>query len=130
MSVHKPVNTSGIYFVTFTCYKWLHLIELTQAYDEVYNFFEVLQKQGHEVLGYTIMPNHVHFLLFFNMQKQSLNTVIGNGKRFMGYEIVKRLQKQNASAVLTILEQSVVEAERKRKGSGIRNISYGKEHSM
>ena len=40
--------------------------------------------------GYVIMPNHVHFLLYFTMQKQSLNTVIGNGKRFIGYEIINR----------------------------------------
>ncbi len=114
MSVHKPIDNSSIYFITFTCYKWLKLIDITQAYDEVYKFFSVLQKQDHTVLGYTIMPNHVHLLLFFNKQAQSLNTVTGNGKRFMGYEITKRLQKQNETAILALMEQGVIDAESKR----------------
>lgn len=31
------------------------------------------------------MPDHVHFLLHYTNTKQSLNTIIGNGKRFIGY---------------------------------------------
>jgi len=74
MAVHTPVERAGIYFVTFTCYRWLYLIEKTDAYDAVYNFFAVLNQKGHQVLGYTIMPNHVHLLFFFIGGKQSLNT--------------------------------------------------------
>ena len=39
-------------------------------------------QKGHQILGYTIMQNHFHFLLYFQKQKQSLNTIIGNGKRY------------------------------------------------
>jgi len=114
MSVHTLIEKSGVYFITFTCFKWLHLIELTNAYDQVYKFFEILNKNGHQLLGYTIMPNHVHFILFFRKQKQSLNTIIGNGKRFIGYEIIKRLKAQKQHSVLSILSDAVDPAERKR----------------
>jgi REP element-mobilizing transposase RayT len=114
MSVHTLIEKSSIYFITFTCYKWLPLIEITKAYDEVYYFFSILNKSGHQILGYTIMPNHVHFLLYFQKQKQSLNTIIGNGKRFIGYEIINRLQAQKQHSVLTILREGVEHAERKR----------------
>jgi REP element-mobilizing transposase RayT len=114
MSVHTLIEKSGVYFITFTCYKWLSLIEITKAYDEVYNFFSILNKNGHQILGYTIMPNHVHFLLYFQKQKQSLNTIIGNGKRFIGYEIIKRLVGQKQHSVLNILREGVDQAERKR----------------
>src|SRR5205085_2427270 len=65
-------------------------------------------------LGYTIMPNHVHFLLYFAKQKQSLNTIIGNGKRFIGYEIVKRLETQQQHPVLKMLSEAVDAAEQQR----------------
>jgi len=81
-----------MYFITFTCYDWLHLIEITNTYDEVYNFFDILNNSGHQLSGYVMMPNHFHLLLYFKMRKQSLNTTIGNGKRFIGYEIVERLE--------------------------------------
>jgi REP element-mobilizing transposase RayT len=114
MAVHKPVEGSGIYFITFTCFKWLRLFELTNSYDEVYKFFDVLNKAGHQVLGYTIMPNHVHLLLYFNKKQQPLNTVIGNGKRFIGYEIVKRLQHQKQEAILSLLKEGVPAVEKQR----------------
>jgi hypothetical protein len=41
MPVHTPIERSGIYFIIFTCYKWLHLIEITKAYDEVYKFLGI-----------------------------------------------------------------------------------------
>jgi len=44
MSVHTKIDKEGIYFITFTCHGWLPLIELSQGYDEVYNFFTALGK--------------------------------------------------------------------------------------
>lgn len=120
MAVHTPVEKAGIYFITFTCYRWLHLIEKTGAYDAAYNFFSILNQKGHQVLGYTIMPNHVHLLLYFSGGTQSLNTLIGNGKRFIGYEIVKRLEGQDDSDTLRRLEQGVAAVERRR----------GKKHEL
>ena len=114
MSIHTVIDRPGIYFITFTCYKWLHLIEQTKAYDEVYKFFDILNKNGHPVLGYVIMPNHLHLLLYFEKKKHSLNTVIGNGKRFIGYEIIRRLKIQKDDTLLVTLSDGVDPAERKR----------------
>lgn len=114
MSTHNPVNKSGIYFITFTCYRWLSLMEMTKAYEEAYKFFNILNQNGHQVLGYVIMPNHIHFLLYFQNNGQSLNTVVGNGKRFLGYEIVRRLKKQNAETVLAQLQQGVSDIKKSR----------------
>ena len=93
MSVHTIIDKEGIYFITFTCYNWLPLLELSNGYGTVYNFFKVLAKQNHTVLAYVIMPNHLHLLLHYNGGK-SLNTVIGNGKRFMAYEIIDLLDQK------------------------------------
>ena len=93
MPIHTRTNKEGIYFITFTCYGWLPLFEVSNGFDAVYHFFKALTMQGHTVLAYVIMPNHVHFLLHYNGGK-SLNTAIGNGKRFMAYEIIKLLEQK------------------------------------
>ena len=79
MSVHTKIDKEGIYFITF-CYGWLN-------------------RQGHTVLTYVIMPNHLHLLLHYSGGK-SLNTVIGNGKRFMAYEIVSLLEQKGEETLL------------------------------
>ena len=47
-------------------------------------------------------------------ETKSLNTIVGNGKRFISYEIVSRLKKQNENQLLSLLEQSVTDSDRKR----------------
>ncbi|HEV8286373.1 MAG TPA: hypothetical protein VGQ09_18825 [Chitinophagaceae bacterium] len=56
----------GIYFITFTCYRWLPLIELSNGYDLVYKWFDYLKTKNHFVTGYVIMPNHLHVLISFD----------------------------------------------------------------
>jgi REP element-mobilizing transposase RayT len=61
------------------------------------------------------MPNHLHCILFFPTNNFSLNKIISNAKRFMAYEIVKRLQATNQTGILTQL-QNAVTAKEKLKG--------------
>ena len=88
-------HNSGTLFVTFTCHQWLPLIEKTNGYDIIYKWFDHLKSYGHHTNGYVIMPNHVHVMISFINAKQSINRIIGNGKRFMAYEIIKRLETNN-----------------------------------
>lgn len=50
---------NGHFFITFTCHNWLSLIGITNSYDSIYKWFDVLNKQGHYITGYVIMPNRV-----------------------------------------------------------------------
>jgi REP element-mobilizing transposase RayT len=97
----------GTFFITFTCYNWLPLIEVVKGYDTIYNWFDYLKKQGHYINGYVIMPNHLHLLISFKETGNSINTIIGNGKRFMAYEIIKRLEAFNNSDLLRLLSEAV-----------------------
>ncbi len=106
-----PYN-DGTFFITFTCYDWLPLIDKTNGYDIVYKWFDHLKSKGHNINGYVIMPNHVHALISFTSTGQSINTIIGNGKRFMAYEIIKRLQTNGESDLLLMLQNNV-EAKRR-----------------
>ena len=104
----------GIYFITFTCYKWLPLIELAAAYDEVYKQFDILKSEGHYVLGFVIMPNHVHALLAMRDTGKSINKRIGTMKRFLAYVLVERLQKSGKNDVLKELAEGVHSTDKNR----------------
>lgn len=90
----KIIEPDGNYFITITCHQWLALIEQTRGYDLVYNWFDHLKSKGHFIKGYVIMPNHLHALIVFRNAGQSINTIVGTGKRFIAYEIINRLKQQ------------------------------------
>ena len=109
------------YYITFTCHRWLALFEITNSYDLIYNWIEVIKKNyGIKTTAYTIMPNHVHCILFFPTEKYDLNKIVGNGKRFMAYEIVKRLEAANDSKTLLQLKEGLTD----------RDVKKGQKHKV
>ncbi len=114
-------NNAALYYITFTCHQWLPLFETTNSYDLVYNWFDVIkEKYGIKTTAYTIMPNHVHCILFFPTEPFDLNKIVGNGKRFMAYEIIKRLEAKNDSQTLLRLKEGLRE----------RDVKKGKRHKV
>src|SRR5690606_5182132 len=89
MPVRKAIpDHFGIYFITMTCCGWIPLFQESDGYDAVYNWFDHLKSKGHFALGYVVMPNHLHALLGFrNTGEETINKIVGNGKRFMAYDI-------------------------------------------
>lgn len=114
MSTHKiHSEKDSFYFVTFTCYKWLTLIDETALYDYIPISFAELRKRHVNICGFVIMPNHIHLLLFVDEKCKDFNTVIGETKRFMAYEIVKRLKLANRTQILKLLSDGVQDNEKK-----------------
>ncbi len=60
------------------------------------------------------MPNHVHALLYFPQMPKSLNSLIGNAKRFLAYEIIKQLEQKKENQLLDILHGGVKKREAKK----------------
>ena len=108
------------YFVTFTCYKWISLFEITNRYDIVYNWFNILRVDGIDIVGYTIMPNHVHTIINFPLPGYNLNKIMSNAKRFMPYEIVNRLKNCTNHKVLQELRSNLTP----------REINKGQKHKI
>jgi len=77
-------------------------------------------------MGYVIMPNHLHLLIYFPEIDTILNKIIGEAKRFMAYEIIKRLKEKGDLKTLNFLKYGVTDEQRK---SG-QNIVYLRIHSM
>jgi hypothetical protein len=110
----KIPYSDGVLFITFTCHKWLHLIDITNGYDLVYKWFDHLKKEGHYIIGYQTMPNHIHAIIAFRNTGKDINKAIGGGKRFMAYEIISRLKKMERNDILQQLEEAVNASDRKR----------------
>ena len=105
---------TGLYFITFTCYKWLPLLEITNGYRRVYSWFDVLVRQGSYIVGYVIMPNHLHVIIAFKEHPQSINTRVGSGKRFIAYGLIDHLEMEKKSSLLKTLSDAVNSSDRKR----------------
>lgn len=115
MGVRKTqVQAPGYYFITFTNYGWLPLFALSGAYDLVYEWFDYLRRQGHQIIAYVIMPNHIHLMMAYSGSGKSINTLVGNGKRLMAYGISRRLLATQQTAILQQLAAAVPEGARAR----------------
>ena len=113
MATHqKHLEKNVFYFITFTCYRWLNLFERTQIFDFIPVSFTQLSTKDIKVVGFVIMPNHIHFVVFTGGKSQNLNREIGNTKRFLAYEIVNRLKSHNNIATLRILQSGVADKEK------------------
>jgi hypothetical protein len=106
--------TEGVFFITFTCYEWRPLIQICEGYDLVYHWFDYLKSQGHHIIGYVIMPNHLHAVIAFRNCGKSINTIIGNGKRFLAYDMVKRLNQMGSDVLLYELQAAVKPGDKSR----------------
>jgi len=116
MPTHQlQLQKEETYFVTFTCHKWLPLFDQTGLYNYFQKWFEYLGENQVLLLGYVIMPNHTHLLIHQRSKStKTLNTLVGNGKRFLAYEIVNRLHANNEMTTLDILQKDVSENERSK----------------
>src|SRR3954466_938870 len=106
-------NEPTLYYVTFTCYKWLPLFSITNSFDLIDKWFDYLRNTAAiKVTAYVIMLNHVHAILFFPDTNYNLNTIISNAKRLIAYKIVNRLKQGHENKILQQLEDAVSEREK------------------
>jgi len=115
MSVRKQISYKyGSFFITLTNASWLPLFDQANAYDVVYNWFDYLKSQGHYINAFVIMPNHLHAIISFSYTEKSINSIIGNGKRFMAYEIVKRMKALELDETLFSMRSMVHKTDKNR----------------
>ena len=99
--------------MTFTCYKWLPLLDKRDIHIFLPNWINEINKRGVLTCGYVFMPNHMHLLVYVQEYSKGLNHVIGEAKRFLAYEIVKRLKQKEDTSLLEILQKGVQTKESK-----------------
>jgi putative transposase len=90
------------FFVTTTCYKWYHLLEMESCkltISESINFLNT--KYNAATLGYVIMPNHIHLILYFKKGNQ-LSNWMRDLKKFTSVMVRQQIEK---SGNLDLLEK-------------------------
>jgi REP element-mobilizing transposase RayT len=115
MPVRKTIpEKDGVYFITFTCAGWLPLFSITDGYKFVYKWFDVLKAAKHYVIGYVIMPDHLHGIIAFTNTGKTINSIIGNGKRFLAYDLIKALEENQKIVLLHELTNRVNDSDKNR----------------
>ena len=89
-------------------------LNILNFYEEIYKWFDILKAKNIILVGYVLMPNHAHFLIYVSASSSILNKIIANGKRFMAYEIVTRLKRLESAQLLKALEEAVPANEKKK----------------
>ena len=75
------------------------------------------------------MPNHIHVMIGFTKTPQSINIIAGNGKRFMAYEIIKRLEQQKETTLLRRLAENIeISRKENNKLHNIWELSFDWKH--
>jgi hypothetical protein len=74
----------------------------------------ILKQKG--IILKVIVPIAIglHALIDFGISEKNINTIVSNGKRFMAYEIVKKLQEQNNEEILLMLSEAVTKSDKDR----------------
>jgi REP element-mobilizing transposase RayT len=112
----KHEQEHDTWFISFTCFNWIPLFEITQSYDIIYKWIKLIaDKYQIKPHAFVIMPNHMHIILRTPDAGVNLNKVMSNGKRFMAYELVARLTSANNIIVLNQLSSGCTDRE-KAKG--------------
>lgn len=63
------------------------------------------ENYGNKIYGYAIMPNHIHILIKITDKSPKLATLIGNGKRFLAYQIIVFLEQDGNKKILEIFKK-------------------------
>jgi putative transposase len=81
------------FFVTTTCYKWYHLLKMESCKSivgESINFLNA--KYTAATLGYVIMPNHLHLIVYFKNGNQ-LSNWMRDLKKFTSVMVRQQIEK-------------------------------------
>ena len=75
-NLHRFYGGTDLHFLTFSCYQRQPLLQSALRYDLLLNILERVRRRYRiVVLGYVVMPEHVH-LLVSEPQRETLSTVV------------------------------------------------------
>lgn len=85
-------NYEQCFFITTTCYNWLKLIDDDEARDILTNSLNFLtEKYKCHLLGYVIMPNHLHFIIYFPVDNR-LSDFMRDFKKFTSVKLRQHIE--------------------------------------
>jgi len=96
------------FFVTTTCNHWYHIFDSPPFFELISSSINfVAGKYNAEILGYVIMPNHLHFIIIFNEEENQLSNLMRDLKKFTSTHIRRLLQESGKEELLKKLSHQV-----------------------
>lgn len=93
-------SDADCFFVTTTCYKWYHLLANDSCKKIICDSIEFLNSKYEAcLLGYVIMPNHIHLILFFSKQN-SLSDWMRDLKKYTAVKIRQEIERRGEIELL------------------------------
>ena len=91
---YKAHNPDSIYFVTFTIVDWVALLNRPLYKHIIVDALNYCTKEKSlNILGYVIMDNHVHALLF--AERGNLPAIIRDFKQFTSKQLIKAIKSNS-----------------------------------
>ncbi len=101
-----------IYYITINIYKQLNLFIrpsfIMPIYDSL-NFYRY--KQAYKILGYVIMPDHIH-LLIWPCGKATIADIMRDFKTFTAKRIIKQAEVEKRQDLLTTFQKAGLQTKR------------------
>lgn len=98
----QPYHDKQIFFITTTCKDWLHLFSIgnsMQILSENLNFYS--KKYGASILGYVLMPNHIHLIIYFIIGSDRIN-FMRDFKKYTSIKIRQQIEKYKPNQLETL----------------------------
>ncbi len=100
---HKQLyHDKNIFFITTTCHDWLQLLMIgnsMQIVSESLNFYA--NKYEASILGYVLMPNHIHLIVYFLMGEDRVG-FIRDLKKYTSIKIRQEIELSKPSYLRAI----------------------------
>jgi putative transposase len=91
------------FFVTTTCYKHIQLLATEEAKNILSNSLNFLtEKYQCHILGYVIMPNHLHMILYFQADNR-LSDFMRDFKKFTSVKLRQLVEMSGDTNILQAL---------------------------
>ncbi len=81
----------NIFFITTTCYQWMPLLSIGNGFEIISDNLRFYSKKYYsDVLGFVIMPNHLHLILHFKEGKDRIH-FMRDFKKYTSFMIRKEV---------------------------------------
>ena len=102
MKAFQIDETLGIYFVTFTVNHWIHVFNREQPVQILMDSLRFcINNKGLRVLGYVLMPNHFHGIIYHvQFDSDELVKTITSFRKYTGSNIVTFFKDSNQNDII------------------------------
>lgn len=96
-------NLGTARFITLSCYRRLRLLQTEDVINIILEELEACRiKYDFQILGYVIMPNHVH-LIIYPEENLKIGSVIGEIKKASAYRIISQWKQKDNKILRKII---------------------------